>query len=43
VELPPGPRFAPFDEAARARVRALFEGLEFRSLLPRLDAIACRA
>lgn len=39
VELPPGPRFAPFDEAARARVRAIFEELEFKSLRARLDAL----
>jgi DNA polymerase-1 len=37
--LPPGPRFAPFDPAARARTRAQFEALEFRSLLPRLDSL----
>jgi DNA polymerase-1 len=36
--LPPGPRFAPFDPAAIERVRVLFEALEFRSLLPRLEA-----
>jgi len=39
VALPAGPRFAPFDAAAVARTRALFEELEFRSLLPRLDLI----
>jgi DNA polymerase-1 len=39
VPLPAGARFGPFDAAARARTRALFEGLEFRSLLPRLDAL----
>jgi DNA polymerase-1 len=33
-------RWSPFDEAARTRVRALFEELEFRSLVPRLDALA---
>lgn len=37
VPLGPGPRHACFDEAARARLRALFTQLEFRSLLPRLD------
>ncbi|HMJ50500.1 MAG TPA: 5'-3' exonuclease H3TH domain-containing protein [Polyangiaceae bacterium] len=40
VPLQEPPRWAPFDDAARTRVRALFEGLEFRSLLPRLDALA---
>ncbi len=39
VPLPPGPRHQPFTAAARARTRALFETLEFRSLLPRLDAL----
>jgi DNA polymerase-1 len=39
VPLAAGPRFGPFDAAARARARALFEELEFRSLLPRLDAL----
>jgi DNA polymerase-1 len=37
--LPPGPRWATFDPAARARTRAQFESLEFRSLLPRLEAL----
>jgi DNA polymerase-1 len=37
--LPDGPRFGPFDEAARSRVRALFEELEFHSLLARLAAL----
>jgi DNA polymerase-1 len=32
--------WAPFDDAARARVRALFEELEFRSLVARLDALS---
>ena len=36
VALPSGPRFAAFDAAAAQRVRALFEALEFRSLLPRV-------
>ena len=40
VPLPAGPRFASFDATARARTRALFEDLEFRSLLPRLDGLA---
>jgi DNA polymerase-1 len=40
VPLSDAPRWAPFDEAARTRVRALFEELEFRSLVPRLDALA---
>jgi DNA polymerase-1 len=39
VPLPGGVRFAPFDAAARARAQALFEELEFRSLLPRLAAL----
>jgi len=34
------PQWAPFDEAARVRVRALFEAWEFRSLIARLDALA---
>ena len=38
--LPPGPRFAPFTAEARERTRALFEELEFRSLIPRLNALA---
>jgi DNA polymerase I len=40
VPLPPGPRFAAFDEASRTRVRRVFEALEFRSLLPRLAKLA---
>jgi DNA polymerase-1 len=39
VPLAAGARFGRFDAAARARTRALFEDLEFRSLLPRLDAL----
>jgi len=39
VELPPGPRFAAFDEAARTRVRKLFDELEFKSLARRLEQI----
>jgi DNA polymerase-1 len=42
VPLPSGPRFAPFGEASRARVRSLFEALEFRSLLPRLAQLPDR-
>jgi DNA polymerase-1 len=40
VVLGDGPRWAPFSEEARRRLRALFETLEFRSLLPRLDSLA---
>lgn len=40
VPLRDGERWAPFTEVARARTRALFEELEFRSLLPRLDSLA---
>jgi DNA polymerase-1 len=39
VPLPPGPRWAPLDAQGRQRTRALFERLEFRSLLPRLAAL----
>jgi DNA polymerase-1 len=39
VPLPAGARFAAFDAAARDRVSALFEALEFRSLIPRLHAL----
>jgi len=39
VELPPGPRFAPFDEVARARVRKFFDELEFKSLARRLEQL----
>jgi len=38
--LPAGRRFAPFTAEQRAAVRAMFEELEFRSLLPRLDRLA---
>jgi DNA polymerase I len=38
-----GPRFAPFTEAARARTRAAFEALEFRSLVPRLESLPAAA
>lgn len=34
------PWWAPVDPAARARLRAWFAALEFRSLLPRLDALS---
>jgi DNA polymerase-1 len=37
VPLPPGPRFAPVTEAARATVGTLFERLEFTSLIGRID------
>ena len=40
VPLPTGPRFAAFTQESRARVRRLFEALEFRSLLPRLATLA---
>ncbi len=40
VPLPEGPRFGPLSGDARARTRALFEALEFRTLIPRLDALA---
>lgn len=40
VPLRDGPRWRPLDDEARARLRALFEELEFRSLIPRLDALA---
>jgi DNA polymerase-1 len=39
VPLPEGPRWTDFDEGARQRTHALFEALEFRSLLPRLAAL----
>lgn len=37
--LPEGPRYRAFDSAAKAKLRALFEELEFQSLLPRLDKL----
>jgi DNA polymerase-1 len=40
VPLRPGVRWALFDAAARARTRDRFVALEFRSLLPRLAALA---
>jgi DNA polymerase-1 len=40
VPLPDGPRYAALDPAARARLRAAFEELEFKSLVPRLEALA---
>lgn len=43
VPLGPGPRHAGFDDEARARLRALFERLEFRSLLARLDGVPVAA
>lgn len=39
VPLPAPPWSLPLDAAARERLRALFTALEFRSLLPRLDAL----
>ena len=39
VPLPEGPRSAEFGASARARLRALFTELEFKSLLGRLDAL----
>jgi DNA polymerase-1 len=39
VELGDGPRSAPLDAPGLARTRALFERLEFQSLLPRLDKL----
>ena len=40
VQLPQGgPRWSPFDAGARLETRALFEELEFRSLLPRLESL----
>jgi DNA polymerase-1 len=43
VPLPAGPRWAWFDDPARQRTRAWFEALEFRSLIPRLDALAVKS
>jgi DNA polymerase-1 len=40
VPLPPGPRHRPLDEEARSRLRDLFRILEFRTLLPRLEALS---
>jgi hypothetical protein len=37
--IPDGPRWAPLTAEARERTRALFEELEFRTLLPRLAAL----
>lgn len=39
VALPEGPRFAAFGPEPRGRVRAIFEALEFSSLIPRLEAL----
>ncbi len=39
VPLPPGPHAAPLAPEAAAQTRALFEDLEFQSLLPRLDKL----
>lgn len=39
VTLPPGPRYQAFTAQSKASLRALFEELEFQSLLPRLDKL----
>lgn len=39
VPLPEGPRWAALDAEAVARTRAQFEELEFKSLVPRLEAL----
>jgi DNA polymerase-1 len=39
VPLPEGPRYAPVSQASLQRVRELFVELEFKSLLPRVDAL----
>ncbi|HEY6878711.1 MAG TPA: 5'-3' exonuclease H3TH domain-containing protein [Polyangiales bacterium] len=39
VPLAPGPLFAPLTREAAEHTRALFEELEFKSLLPRLEAL----
>jgi DNA polymerase-1 len=39
VPLPPGPRWTALTDEARRRTRVVFEALEFRSLIPRLDAL----
>jgi DNA polymerase I len=39
VPLPEGPRWAALDAAGRQRAQALFQELEFKSLLPRLAAL----
>jgi DNA polymerase-1 len=43
VALAPGARWAPFTEERRAAVRALFDELEFRSLVPRLETAVASA
>ena len=44
VPLPPGPRHAPIDRAHLLQTRALFEELEFKSLVARVDRLlACDA
>lgn len=40
VPLPAGPRSRRFDQSAVERTKTLFEELEFKSLVPRLDALA---
>lgn len=39
LPLPEGPRYQAFTAEAKATLRAFFEALEFRSLLPRLDKL----
>lgn len=39
VPLPGGPRYAPLTATAVARTREVFETLEFKSLVPRLEAL----
>jgi DNA polymerase I len=39
VPLSDGPRFGPIDASSIARLRAVFERLEFKSLLARVDAL----
>jgi DNA polymerase I len=42
VPLPPGPRWTALTPEARQRTRALFERLEFRSLIARLESLPPR-
>jgi len=39
IALPAGPRFSPFDDVARTRVRNIFDELEFKSLARRLEQL----
>lgn len=39
LPLPQGARYRAFDAAAKSKLRAFFEELEFQSLLPRLDKL----